>query len=389
MKQDQHDDSQDCLRIPTAEEYQRLQELHPDTTMVPISEEQFENAKREVENLKRLEDKFPITKSSGSSLELFIAESDLKRARHEYIKKLEYTPIKDAISSWLGNLSSETKRNYAYYITDMIKRGIIPELDGSGNVFTVGHFNFTNHEEMIDYIKKIDDWSEGTRQVRAACYISFTAHLNRVSQGWFRKAEPSTLTSNKTFFNVRDKCATKALSLNDWNKFIAALYQINDRDALIAKTMLQGAKRISEVLSIRMNQVDFENRMIHFKQSKTGGTIREIPITYPETFMSELRDYIDRTKNERGENDLIFITNKGKGVFRTQLNATFEKASKLANLDKVTPHVLRATWVTLAKEQQVPDSEIMKVTGHTSSKMIYAYDKTSATDNYSRKLTLV
>ena len=67
----------------------------------------------------------------------------------------------------------------------------------------------------------------------------------------------------------------------------------------------------------------------------------------------------------------------------------FAKASQIAGLPKVTPHVLRASWVTLAKKQGVPDSEVMKVTGHTSSKMIYAYDKTSSEENYSKKLVLI
>jgi hypothetical protein len=51
--------------------------------------------------------------------------------------------------------------------------------------------------------------------------------------------------------------------------------------------------------------------------------------------------------------------------------------------------MLRATWVTLVKQQGVQDTEIMKVTGHTSSKMIYAYDKTSAEDNYTKKIVLI
>ena len=153
--------------------------------------------------------------------------------------------------------------------------------------------------------------------------------------------------------------------------------------------MLQGAKRISEVLSLTTSQIDFEKRLIHFRQSKTGGTLREIPITYPESYIDDLKQYLGKTELERGDSEFVFITRKGKPVFRTQLNATFEKASRVARVQRVNPHVLRATWVTLAKEQGIPDSEVMKVTGHTSAKMIYAYDKTSAVENYSKKLVLI
>lgn len=379
----------DNIRLPTQEELEIIQKDNPDVNIVPMDEKFFEKGRKEFLQQQKDEEEFPILKTTPEGLDLFAAKQELKKSRSIFIQKLESTPIKFATEDWLKNLHGETRRNYAYYITDMMKREIIPEFDGNGNEFTVGHFNYTPHERVIDYIKTIEDWSEGTRQVRAACYISFTSYLSRISQGWFRKAEPSTLASNKTFYSVRDKCETKALTLHEWHRFIEALYKINERDALIAKAMLQGAKRISEVLSLSLEQIDFERRLISFKQSKTGGTIREIPITYPESFMSELTSYIEKTQKERGENRIVFITSSGKQVYRTQLNATFDRASNAARLPRVTPHVLRASWVTLAKEQGIPDSEVMKVTGHTSSKMIYAYDKTSAIDNYSKKLVLI
>lgn len=382
-------DFDDNIRLPTQEEIEAIQKENPDVNIIPMDEELFQRGREEFLQQQKDEEEFPVLKTTPEGLDLFAAQQDLKKSRSLFIQKLEYTPIKFAIEDWLKNLHGETRRNYAYYITDMMKREIIPEFDGNGNEFTVGHFNYTPHERVIDFIKTIEDWSEGTRQVRAACYISFTSYLGRISQGWFRKAEPSTLASNKTFYSVRDKCETKALTLHEWHRFIETLYKINERDALIAKAMLQGAKRISEVLSLRLDQIDFEKRLISFRQSKTGGTIREIPITYPESFMSELTAYIERTQKERGESKTVFITNSGKQVYRTQLNATFEKASSAARLPRVTPHVLRASWVTLAKEQGIPDSEVMKVTGHTSSKMIYAYDKTSAVENYSKKLVLI
>ena len=153
--------------------------------------------------------------------------------------------------------------------------------------------------------------------------------------------------------------------------------------------MFQGAKRISEVLGVKLEQVDFENNIIRFRQSKTGGMLKEIPISYPKHFMDELQDYITAT-NEHRTNAYVFITRTGKPVTRVRLNYSFEQASNKARMQhKVTPHMLRATWVTFVKQQGVQDTEIMKVTGHTSSKMIYAYDKTSAEDNYTKKIVLI
>lgn len=310
------------------------------------------------------------------------AIQEVKLERSVFLQKLSLLPLESAINDWLDNLHPPTKRNYKYYMNDLISRGILPPI-------TVGEFNCMPHEKMIDHIKSIKDWSEGTRQVKAACYISLTSYLERISQGWFRRVKPSTLASNKTFFTVRDKCETRALSLHEWHKFITALYKINKRDAIIAKAILQGAKRVSEVLSLEIEQIDFQKNIINYIQSKTKGMIKKIPISYPGVFMDELKDYIDDTDKIRNGNTLVFISKFGNRVFRTQLNFSFIKASKKAKVHRVTPHVLRASWVTLAKSQGIPDSEIMKVTGHVSSRMIYAYDKSSAEDNYSKKLVLI
>ena len=100
---------------------------------------------------------------------------------------------------------------------------------------------------------------------------------------------------------------------------------------------------------------------------------------------------VEQSKKFHQRKDLstVFITRNGKQIQRSNINGTFYRASKRANLEKVTPHMLRVSWVTLVKQQGVPDSEIMKVAGHTSSQMIYAYDKTSLEDNYTKKLSLV
>lgn len=355
-----------------------------------LNQEDIDAHAQSVAALKAEQEELPLLKPSEESLRFFREKMDHERTQWEFRNQLEYTPIKAAIQDWLTNLSSETRRNYAYYMQDMIKRHIIPEKDASGNDFTVGHFRHVPHELVLDYIKRLEEWSEGTRQLHAAVYISFTAYLDRISQGWVRKVQPSTLAANPTFFQIREKCATAALSLSDWHRFIDALTVINERDSLIARALLHGAKRISEVITITLTQIDWDKNIIRFKQSKTGGTFREIPITYPPYFMTELKAYIEATSSIRKDSPHVFITRKGNVVTRHRLNFSFDQASKKAKLKiKVTPHVLRATWVTLVREQGASDSQIMQVTGHRNNKMVLAYDKTSDEINLSKKISFI
>jgi len=85
----------------------------------------------------------------------------------------------------------------------------------------------------------------------------------------------------------------------------------------------------------------------------------------------------------------VFITRTGKSVPRIQLASTFAKAGKNANIPfRVTPHTLRSSNVTFLKQQGFGVSEIMKVTGHASAEMIYAYDKTDMAENASKRFNL-
>ena len=241
---------------------------------------------------------------------------------------------------------------------------------------------------VVDRIKKEliqkEEWSECTRQARAACYISFTGFLSRRFGGMIKKASPCKEGTGKTFFRVRDKVKSQAMTLAQWTKFLDMLSVVNERDCLIAKVTIQGAKRIEEVLSLTADQISWDRNEITFIQSKTKGVLKEIVITYPPSIMESLKQYIGN------RNGLVFTTSTGGKVSIGQLAKTFEKAGIRANIPfKVTPHVLRASAVTYLKQQGFSDSDIMGVTGHASAEMVYAYDKSSRADNASKKVQLV
>ena len=89
-----------------------------------------------------------------------------------------------------------------------------------------------------------------------------------------RKAVPSREGTTKTFFKIRETVATRPLKRQQWEKFLKELEKINTRDALIAKLMLQGGKRKSEVLSLQFDQINWENHIITYSQVKTRGMVK-------------------------------------------------------------------------------------------------------------------
>lgn len=307
--------------------------------------------------------------------------NEAKALQDEIIwKKLDEHTVGEALEIWFLTLQPLTSVNYRSGMRKLSALGYINPLA------SLQGFALSNHDVVIDRIKKdkIENWSECTRQSRAACYISFTGFMARRFQGIIKKATPEKEGNNKTFFRVHDKVKSQAMSQSQWISFIGALQTINYRDMLIAKITLQGGKRINEVLTLTTSQIDWGRNEITFVQSKTKGLYKETVITYPSSILNTVQDYIqDRT-------GLVFTTKSGKGVPLIQLANTFSKAGVKANIPfRVTPHVLRATTVTYLKQQGFSDSDIMGVTGHASSEMIYAYDKSSRAENASKKISLI
>ncbi|ACZ33585.1 site-specific recombinase, phage integrase family (plasmid) [Chlamydia pneumoniae LPCoLN] len=312
-----------------------------------------------------------------------LTHSQATQAKMEYIwNGLRKVTLKEAVNIWISSLNAHTARSYRGSILALNRIGLL-SLD-----ISLQEFAMINHNVIIDAIKKIPSrivpWCEGTKQVRAACYISLTKFLNRETSGLISKAKPSQQETNRTFYKVRDLVKTNAMEDTQKWAFLEKLKSINYRDWLIALTILQGAKRANEVLNLNTDKISFQDGTISFSQTKNRCLEKTTVITYPQWFMNKLSDYLGQRKG------LLFVTKKGKSVGLKQIANTFSRAGKLAHIGfKVTPHVLRATAVTEYKRLGCSDSDIMKVTGHSSSKMIYAYDKSRRSENASKKIILI
>ena len=227
-----------------------------------------------------------------------------------------------------------------------------------------------------------------TREARIACFLAFTRYLSRKTEGMIRRGVPSRDGIEKTFSSQSRKVKSDAMSRSHIISFLAELDNLNPRDGMIARLCLHGAKRINEVLSLKIDQIDYEKKQITFHQSKSKLTDDFTVISFEkpaaEDLLNELRKYIEE------RNGLVFVTANGKGLRQNQVDRNFMKAGRRAGIPfRVSPHNLRATAVTLWKEDGFNDSLIMKATGHSSSEMVHRYDKTDIAENVTKKSCLI
>ena len=295
-------------------------------------------------------------------------------------KAMAEMTLADASAAFLESLDNHhTRRGYTVGLRQLSELGLIDPTQ------TLQAFAVVNHEAVLDRIKLVEHWAEGTRQVRAALYCALTRFLARRTGGLVRRAMPSREGTTKTFFKIRDLVAANAMVREEWTRFLKSLDKINLRDGLIARITLQGGKRISEVLGLQVDQINWRDRQITFTVAKSKGTARLTVITYPKTIMDALRSYLDtRTAGP------VFITRAAKPVHYTQVVRSFAQAGGRAGLPfKVTPHTLRASLVTYLRREGYNDGAIMKVTGHSSAEMVRAYDKNGLANNPTAEVSLV
>ena len=290
---------------------------------------------------------------------------------------LQSLKLSEAAAIWLQNLENRNTRvNYRSGLNKLFRLRII------NRSMTLAEFAQINSNVIVDRIKNQRRWSEATRQARAACFISFTKSLDRRTEGKIRQAVPEKFGIAKTFFAIREKVKTKAMDREEYQRFRAELQKINPKHRLISDVILQGIKRISEVLSLKIADIDFETGRISFRQSKTRGKIKWTVITYHPKILREIRETIGT--RERG---YVFIENRRR-ILRGRLNYSFAIAGARSGIEfKITPHVLRATGTTLLKGKGYPDDAIGKMTG-TSPQQVGKYDKTDIADNPSMRENL-
>lgn len=284
----------------------------------------------------------------------------------------------EAVEAFLKTFSSHTRMAYAGAFRIFFEKKL---LNPNMNLQT---FALTKLENLLDAIKEHSGVAEASKQSRAAAFISFTGFLSRRSGGIIRKVAINREKGQKTFSKIRDKAATEALTKEEWESFIATLEANSVRDMLIAKMLLQGAKRISEVLEALIEAIDWERGTITFAQKKSDILEKTTVIHFPQAYLSELRKYLGKRKH-----GFIFITTTGKPILRHWVYMCFASAGIEAGIGKITPHQLRATGITWLRGNGFAAEDIQKVSGHSDIKTVTYYDKTEIENNPSKRVSLI
>ncbi|MEB2681564.1 site-specific integrase [Chlamydia suis] len=273
----------------------------------------------------------------------------------------------DAAEIWLSTLSPLTRKNYASGIKFLVSLEIFDLTE------TLEKAVSFDHNESLFKIKSTTVFngkvfSEASKQARAACYISFTKFLCRLTKGYIKPAIPSKEFGNTTFFKIRDKVKTVSISKREWTIFFDALRLVNYRDYLIGKLIVQGIRKLDEILSLRKDDIFFASNQIAFRIKKRQNKEINILITFPFSLIEELKEYVGK------RNGLVFISEDGAPTTTSQVAHNFKIAAlRSAMTTKITPRVLRASALIYLKQIGLRDEEIMRVSCLSSRQSLCSY----------------
>ena len=288
-----------------------------------------------------------------------------------------------AAEQFLSTLSGNTQRAYRAAFQSIF---VLME---KHNLFdprnSLQTFALSNLEYLLDEIRSKLSGADSTKQARAAAFIALTRFLQRATGGLIRKVVPRKEKSNPTFQQVRETSLTKALTRVQWSQFLMFLQRTSHRDYLVAKMILQGAKRVGEVLTAQIDQINWAQNQITFKQFKSKTLEKFTVISYPASFMQELKEYLgNRTQGP------IFVSRNGKPLSQPHLYRSFAAAGRQAGIPfTVHPHVLRASAITYLTAQGYHADQILRISGHADTKLVRYYDKTPIEQNPSQDISLI
>lgn len=143
----------------------------------------------------------------------------------------------------------------------------------------------------------------------------------------------------------------------------------NRQHRLMIELAYSAGLRISEVINLRVRDVDLEELVIHIKGAK-GKKDRISVIS--ELIRHDLRDFL--CGKQGGE--LVFLSNRGEKYSTRAIQNVFEQALKRADIKKqATFHSLRHSFATHLLEQGTDVRYVQALLGHQNIRTTQIYTK--------------
>jgi integrase/recombinase XerD len=162
------------------------------------------------------------------------------------------------------------------------------------------------------------------------------------------------------------KRVVQRLSRDEEQRLIQQAYKERGEHGLLIKSLFQTGARVSEFVSIKVEDFFFDETMILIAKAK-GGKSRYVPIL-PE-LAQELRTHLGGRST-----GYLFETNRHMRYSPRRVQQVVKETAEKAKIKKrVYPHLLRHSVATTLLERGMPIDQIQKFLGHSKLETTQVY----------------
>jgi len=246
------------------------------------------------------------------------------------------------------------------------------------------HFNIEKITkfEVSEFLANIILVNENSPVTRNRKLYSLRAFFKYLVQYEYIEENP---TDNIEASRTEKKAEPIYLKLNDAQKYIESILKYNsinkNRDLAIVKILLYAGLRISELVNLDLEDIDFKDKSIKFYGK--GNKERYVPLH--DDIILAVKQYIPERNSINPANEdakkALFLSRRGNRKSVRSIQLFVKKYAKLAgvkNAEKITPHKLRHTFASLLYLKTKDLKVLQDLLGHTdiSTTQIYTHTDT-------------
>jgi len=275
----------------------------------------------------------------------------------------------NVLSTFISYLSVErglSNNTIESYTADL--KGFFGFLSESGDA----QRSFTR-EDIVNYLGRLRDAGYSTASI--CRFISSIKGYCRylITEKIISEDPTETLRNPKQWDRL-----PKALSLEDIKTLFATEIRSENfvRDSAMLELMYASGLRVSEVISSKVNDLNFEAGFL--RVFGKGSKERVVPMNRRASekikrYMQELRPSLLKGR----QSPFLFLTNRGMPMTRQRFWQALKSLGNLAGLN-ITPHTIRHSFATHLLDGGADLRSVQKMLGHSDISTTQIYTKVSA-----------
>ena len=224
-----------------------------------------------------------------------------------------------------------------------------------------------NDKDIRSYLEELNKHNEKPTSIRRKISTLKSFYKYLYKNNYIDKKD---YPLNKTVYPKVEKRLPKFIYYNDLLEILDESTRDKDgiRDRLIIEMLYATGVRVSELVNIKYNDIDFNNRRIRV----CGKGNKERIVYYGEYAEDVLKEYMNtHIKNDNG---YVFINSKGGQLTTRGVRYIIDNImNRLSVKVHVTPHVLRHTFATDMLNNGCDIKVVQELLGHASLQTTEVY----------------